>query len=48
MAHYGLIDKAEQAGALRLPGQQLFDYQTGRVLIAKPGHEWQVKQFGHY
>jgi salicylate hydroxylase len=48
MAHYGLVDKIEQAGAVRVPGQQLLDYKTGRVLIAKPGDEWQVKQFGHY
>lgn len=48
MAHYGLMDKIEQAGAVKVPGQQLLDYRTGKVLCAKPGPEWQVKEFGHY
>lgn len=48
MVHYGLKDKIEQAGAVKVPGQQLLDYRTGRVLVAKPGHAWQVEQFGHY
>lgn len=48
MAQYGLVDKIEQAGAVIVPGQQLLDYATGKVLIARPGPEWHVEQFGYH
>ena len=48
MTHYGLVDKIERAGAVTVPGQQLLDYATGKVIIAQPGPEWHLKQFGHY
>jgi len=46
MSHFGLVPRLEAAGAVRLAGQRLLDYQTGRHISQKPGGDYSKRHFG--
>lgn len=47
MDSYGLVDAVEAAGAVKLDSANALGYETGRVIVSRPGREWAVREFGY-
>ena len=45
--YFGLVDKINEAGAVRIDLYNVLDYRTGEIIATRPGPEWAEKWLGH-
>ena len=50
LQQYGILEEFEKSGAVKLEGQHLIDWRSGRIIVQRPHNGWQKQQFGndHY
>lgn len=46
MDHLGLVPELEKAGAVNIDGHCLLKYNSGDLIVKRPGRVWQQKHFG--
>jgi hypothetical protein len=48
LAHYGLVQKVENSGAILLAGRVALSYKDGSLLVRGGDPTWMEREFGHY
>ena len=48
LAHYGLVEKIEDSGALVLAERVVLSYKDGGLLFRGGDPAWMDREFGHY
>ena len=48
LAHYGLVQKVEDSGAILLAERVALSYKDGSLLIRGGDPAWMKREFGHY